>query len=94
MSICDENRIHIVVTVDSEPYQGIRSILFKKGISFQDFVNCIAVLIFQGDETILELIERAKNKRIVNLKDPGKTRNKFELFDALEQASPLKGKEI
>lgn len=84
----------VTLEIHPEPYRAAREILFKKGIAFQELINCVNCKIAEGDERILEIIEEAIKKKTEERITGGvtKTLKPNELFNILERVSPLNPK--
>lgn len=88
----EEGRVCVKVIVDLDPYKQLRGILFRNGLSFQEYVNFVVNTTAIGDEQTRHLIEAAKNDKTKKAVPLTKRTNPNELFNLLEEASALKAK--
>jgi hypothetical protein len=89
----ERRKIHLWLALPKASLIAVRRILFEKGVSLQELITQVLVMLENKDPRIVSILESAKTNKYANNKKQLVFTNPKAIYAALESKNPLKNKE-
>lgn len=90
---CNKKKLSLDIAVSEEALIEFRKLLFSNGLSVQEFLAYIFIVSQRREQSVIKLIEMAKQEKINNNQfgiSTSKPTSTDALYNLLEQKSPIK----